>query len=92
MHALVSRSTRGIRALLRGEQQAMEFAMPLAPAGTETAIEPRIQKELDELGQVDTSPLNYLWRPLPQLLHLSVLVYGFVEEQSEKAGFSCCRH
>ena len=52
VHACVSRSTRGMRAAMLGPGNALEFEMPLAPAGAAHDLEERHLKELQELGNV----------------------------------------
>jgi hypothetical protein len=56
LHASVSRSTRGMRALMQAPGSAMEFEMPLAPIGTAHCFEDRHLKELQELGHVPPPP------------------------------------
>ena len=50
--AFVSRSTRGMRAVMQNPPNSLAFEMPLAPAGSSDACSERHTKELLELGQV----------------------------------------
>lgn len=52
MQAFVSRSTKGMRALLRNAPNFLCFEMPLAPSGIQETCTDRHTKELLELGQV----------------------------------------
>ena len=50
--AFVSRSTRGMRAVLQHPQNSLQFDMLLAPTGSGDACNEQHTKELLELGQV----------------------------------------
>ena len=52
VHAHLSRSTKGLRALLQGDSCGLDFSMPLAPKSCGTAPEALHVAELRELGQV----------------------------------------
>ena len=54
--AYISRSTRGMRAVLQNAPHSLAFSMPLAPAGSSDACSERHTKELLELGQVQAFP------------------------------------
>ncbi len=54
--AFISRSTRGMRAVLQSPPHSLPFSMPLAPAGSSDSCSDRHTKELLELGQVNPPP------------------------------------
>ena len=57
--AFISRSTRGMRAVLQNAPHSLAFSMPLAPAGSSDACSERHTKELLELGQVQANPNSF---------------------------------
>jgi hypothetical protein len=59
-HALVSRSTEGIRALMRGRGSRAGFSMPLRPQEAAPAVD---ASALEELAEVERSKIGQVRSP-----------------------------